>query len=323
MPTSLDAAAILEARNTAYIAGYNALFSGKVMQGGYLLWTRKIPTKTKTVELGMLTNVPQMRRWRGMRQAKSPRAYKQTMQIDVHESTVDLERMDVMYDTTGLFDEWIQAVLRAGGNAYDQLMTELWLSNTFAGPVGYDGVSLFSASHPHGPGGTTNGNIATSTPISYSAIRTALYTASEWKQENGEPFAPTFDTLEVQEFNRLKAQELFAQDRIVAVDAAGAQDVTASAVAAAGRSNGLVNAMKVVVNKRFASSTSRGVCTLLDTSMAEVRPMNLLEARFPEPVLENQMQSHRRVREDKYYLGLDGDYDGHAGAWPTCYRLVA
>lgn len=321
MGTSMDTAAIFDARNTAYVAGYNEMFATKEMPGAYLVWTRVIKEQAKKVELGFLANVPAMRPWRGMRVAKHPRAYNQTIELDVHELTMDLPRLDVMYDRSGMFADFIQQVLASGKEAYNELMNALWVSASGAGPTGFDNVPVFSTSHPHAAGGGVNANLAASTALSFSTLNAALFAISAWTMENGRPFRSVMDTLEVSRWNETKAKELLGADRLITTNAAGVADPGSAVVAAGVKSNPLNGALRLVVNDLLNTTETRTYCTLINTSMANVRPMNLLEARFPEPVLENQMNSQRRILQDRYYVGLDGDFNGAGGAWPTAYRM--
>jgi phage major head subunit gpT-like protein len=321
MSTDLDLSSGFDAANTTFLGMYAKKFAGGTLPGAHTAYTRDISTPTTKVELGWLANMVVPRKWRGARIEKAPRSYKQTIEIAPHEATLVLERYDVDYDKTGRVADYIAQFFSQAVKGDAINVHENWVANSGAGLTGFDGVALFSTAHPHGPtGATTQVNLATSTPLSYSSFEVGRYTMAEWKLENGEPVGAMATAVEVGEFKATVAKELLGLDRVVAVAADGLEAGTRVAASTIG--NGLSGAFQVIVNERLNTSATRGYVTLLDLRDAEAKPMVMLKAKALSPQRYDQMSDPRAFKENKYIYGLTGDYDSHPGLWMTAYRIT-
>lgn len=317
MSTNLSLAAGLANANTTFLARWEDLYATG-MQGPFQMWTDEIPGNgASRIELDWLANHPVMQKWQGARQYKNLRHYSQQITYDKYESTLPLKRDLVQYDKTGAVGRAIDTYLSYQISSKDKSVASSFDSASGAGPTGFDGVALFSASHPHAPAAATQSNIGSGTNLSHANLRAAEYAGMLLVHENGEPAKVRYTMMRVGPKLKRRGQELLSADRLQTV--AGDQTLDGgTAVAAAARSNVFSGEMTLVVDDRVTNF----YCTLIDASKPNARPMIAFTTREPEIIMQTDMGDQRRFDHDEFVWGLEGDWGVAAGHWLTAYRLT-
>jgi phage major head subunit gpT-like protein len=301
------------------------LFGGSNLPGEYANYTyTQTGVTTSTTEKDVLANTPIMRKWVGPRREQRLRAYQQRIQLAPYEATLAIARMTLAYrDKQGQVADAIKQFLNNETVAYDLSVHAEYVSNSGAGPTGYDGVSLFSSSHPHAPastGGTTQSNTNT-LPFSAANLDAVIATMTSYRFENDTPMriAPTH--LRVGPKLARQAQAVIGTGvRLIAVNASGAE-ATSSVVAATGVENVYKGVLQLIVDPNLIG-TMDDWWEVLDLSKGDAKPMQLLVGRAPEPVHQDQMWADRRFQLDEFVYGLEGDWVPAAGIWATAYRNI-
>lgn len=318
MSTNLSIAAGLATVNTNFVVGWQD-FMMAAMPGVYQEYTEVIKTDTRTTELHMLANFPVMEELQGARVDKALRHYSQSMKFVTFYAQMPVKRYDLAYDKIGLVQRAINQFFGQQKSAYDSLANTKWVSNSDAGPTCYDGQYLFSASHPHGAAGATQSNLSTSTSLSHTNLVAVERAMSLLRYENGEPMNITPSHIEVGPYLKVRLAELLSADRVQTATAASVYDAGASAVAAGTRSSYWNGKLTAIVNPRHDGYD----WTVMDLTKPGVRPLILQEARFPEPVIVDEMTADRRMSHDEFVYSIEGDYQIHAGMWAVAHRATA
>lgn len=309
----------LSAANTTFETAYSELYS-KQLPGVYQQYTKVITGNTMVLDLRWTTNHPTMRKWLGSRVEKYVRTYQQSYVLEKYESTLPIARMLMQYNNNmNLIGDSVSQFVSNAGNAYDQAASAALDSNTGAGPIGFDGVSLVSATHPHGPGGTTQSNLALGVNLNWVNLDAARTAMTQFKFENGEPAQVHPTHIRVGPKLETRAKELVgAAQRITAYSNAGAQDATSGVIAAAPIVNIWHGELDVIVDQRITNF----YWDLLDLSQPGVKPVILYEGRKPVPIHLDKMTDLPRFYNDTFIFGLEGDFTAGAGMWMTIYRAT-
>jgi len=320
MTTNLDLDAGLQNANTVFQSLRDQLYA-EILPGPYQMYSDVIPVATGLWENHFLSNHPQMRQWVGARQEKAFRHYSEALEAVAFEATLPIKRKLISRDKTGAVGKALGVFARNNTQAYDRTAAAAFDGSAGAGPTGFDGVSLFNASHPHVNSGAGHSNIAAGTNFSHAAFTAARAAMRKFKFENGEPayIVPTLIRVGNDLEQRVK-DVLEARDRKVTVDASGAE-ATAAVVAATSIENVWMGELDVLIDQRVGAGGSGGFFwTLIDARKPDNKPMTLIEERRPVAINRTDMTDPRRFEFDEFVYGLEGDWQVGAGQWMTCYR---
>jgi len=194
----------------------------------------------------------------------------------------------------------------------------IFASNT--GPIGYDGVATFSASHPRGAAGAVQSNTS-ATAFSAAQHRAVMIAGSSLTDANGEPLGIQYDTLMVGPALADLAREITESTRYAAINAAGAE-ATASVLAAANvpSKRGITvfegGPLRVVVNPRFIGGLAQKylyVDTTKNVTPAVLYMGDSILTERTDPTLENVF------RRDEYEWGVLYDLVLMPGVWQTTF----
>jgi phage major head subunit gpT-like protein len=323
MGTTLSIAAGLQASNTTFQVGYEEYFGGKVLPGAHQYYVDEEPMTSETKRFDWVGKIPLMERWLGSRRVKSLRMFNQVIVAEPWVATMEVRRRQLMFaDQLGVVARALKKFIAIQANVFDKDANTVLFSNSGAGPTGFDGVALFSASHPYGPAGATQSNLAAGVALSGPALDTAMTAMSGLRLENGEPAGINPDTLIVGPALRFRAMSLvgaMSDLRPIAVDAAGLESGTRVAVAAS--SNVYQGSLKVVVDmRRPATGTGAFYWELVDSTQPKALVRHV--QRAPEPHHQDQMDSPARFEFDVFRYGMEGDWKTDAGFWPSIYRAT-
>lgn len=309
----------LAAANTTFETAYNELYSQQ-LPGVYTNYTKVISGNAMALDLRWTTNHPIMRKWLGSRVEKYVRTYQQSYVLEKYEATLPIPRMLLQYaNNMNLIGDSISTFVGNQAQAYDAACSAALDGNSGAGPTCFDGVALFSASHPHGPAGVTQSNLSAGTNlnwVNFDAARTAM---AQLKFENGEPAQVRPTHIRVGPKCETRAKEIVgAQMRVASYSSTGVQDAVSSVVAAAPLVNIWHGELDVIVDQRITNF----YWDLMDLSKPGVMPIILYEGRKPEPVHLDKMTDLPRFYNDNFIYGLEGDFTAGAGMWLTVYRAT-
>lgn len=314
MATNLSLAAGLLNASTLWRSNWQDI-SNTAYPGPFKAWTEVIPgAGAARVDINWVTNHPVMQKWLGARQYKGMRHYNTTIAWEAYEATFKIARGTLEYDLTGAVERGIKNFQASNVSAQDKSVATAFDSASGAGPTGFDAVALFSASHPHGPAGATQSNLAATTNLNHANLRAAEAAGALIVGENGEPADVVYSILRVGPKLKRRAQELTSADRVQTIAGDQSQD-SGTAVAAATRSNVYAGALNVIVDPRVTNF----FWTLIDDHKS-AKPMVLFEARAPIAVSRTTLEDSYRFEHDEFLYGLEGDWGIGAGHWHTCYR---
>lgn len=282
--------------------------------GAYAKWTQDIDANGSTsVTWAFIANHPKVRKWIGARIAKNPRLYTQSLGYDDYEATMELPMDLVNYDKTGAVKDAIKTFLEQT-DMFDSVVTTALDSASGAGPTGFDGAALVSASHPHSSSGGNQSNIASGTNLSAAALAAADGAGMLITYENGEPAGIRYNTLRVGPLLKHRSLEITGSTRLVAVANDGLEAGTRVAAAAI-PSTFTGGALDVIVDDRI---TTR-YWDLVDTRRS-AKPIVLFRVQNPEPVIVDDPASPIVYENKRYSFGVTAKLGAAAGHWHTIFR---
>lgn len=144
-----------------------------------------------SVTYAWLDRLPVMRKWLGNRQITAASTLSKTVVHEPWEQTCALMREDVMNDNLGIFSNVVRAQAQQSAKWPDVLFATLF--GTLGTVNGYDGVPVYSTSHPllngaNGvPTGVTQSNLFTSTDLTYSNYIRVRTEMMSWNGADGQP----------------------------------------------------------------------------------------------------------------------------------------
>jgi phage major head subunit gpT-like protein len=307
---------ILDAANDVARAGFESLFETDPASGLFERIAEEQGADSETGSVNFLGAMPVLKKWVGKKKATPTRAYSHSFALEPYEATIEIPRMKVRYDRLGLIQRRIAAFQRRQRYWREKLIIDELLGN----PTGYDGVSLFSASHPHGPSGATQSNTTTSA-LSVSTLKAAIQAGQELRDAEGETMGVDYDLLVCGPKLRQTAMDLTGSTRVQAVSNAGALDATSNVVAATQGPNTLTGGMMDVhIDPRFVG-TYDDYWMLFDTTLG-VPSMLLYVGRDLEWIPKTDMDSEGRFVNDLMAWSVEADADPIAGAWQSCYAGI-
>lgn len=134
----------------------------------------RIPSNTRDQRYPIVQSITgAMRQWTGERQVQNIVNQGFVVTNAKWENTLAIERTDLEDDQYGVYSSMLIPNLAR----HAKLLPDLQIAGIFNNnPTGYDGVSLFNASHPIDPSGAnpgTQSNSLTATPLSATGLQTA------------------------------------------------------------------------------------------------------------------------------------------------------
>jgi phage major head subunit gpT-like protein len=307
--------AALDSANAAFYELFDEIFEGSP-PGPWREFCELRSTDAKINEVDILEAMPAVREWVGSKLFPDMKASTLSSTIKTYERSFAIKRLDLETNNSGQIARRIAAFLRDAGQIYDKLATDALLANG----TGYDGVSLFSASHPRGPAGATQSNITTSA-LSFATYESALISMQSLRDANGEPMGINPNVMICGPKTRKDALEITnSRDRLKAVDASGAESGTR--VAAAAVDNVFAGGeMLVYVSPRLVGSYDDHVY-LLDTTKPGVSPIVGFEKRAPEGISQTDMDGEGRFMLDELRYSVECDASFAPGAWQVAHGFI-
>ncbi len=144
-----------------------------------------------SVTYAWLDRLPVMRKWLGNRQITAASTLQKTVLHEYWEQTCALQKEDVLDDNLGIFSNVVRMQAQQAAKWPDVLFATLF--GTLGTVNGYDGVPVYSTSHPllngaNGvPTGVTQSNLFVSTDLTYSNYWTVKTAMESWNGSDGQP----------------------------------------------------------------------------------------------------------------------------------------
>jgi phage major head subunit gpT-like protein len=152
-----------------------------------------IPAKGRQVTFAFMDRLPRLRKWLGDRQVNAAYSHQRSVTIAPFESTLALDKWDVKDDQFGLFNASVDMLGQEAKKWVDDLVFD-FIKTGATSDLSYDGVPLYSTSHPVNGGGVTTGfgtgtqsNLFTTralTPDNYAYVRAQMMS---WVGVDGHP----------------------------------------------------------------------------------------------------------------------------------------
>lgn len=252
----------------------------------------EIPSGAKSNIYGWTAQTTLMREWVGPRVAQNLSEHSYTLINKSYEATIELDRDEIEDENLGLFTRvTIPQLAQAAKKHTDQLIKTMLQSNAFAGPTGFDGVSLFNDAHPtYDSAGTTYDNLFAGTALSAANFNTVWSTMASYTGEDGQPLGIEPNLLIVPPQLKRTALEI----------------LNASLVANAAGTAGVENVLKgwadVLVIPELANAPTRWY--LLDVSKP-IRPLLYQNRRADQFVSRDNPQDPKVFDQKKFTYGVD------------------
>lgn len=285
--------------------------------GPYSLFTEVGDVDAYVNEFDVLESMPVVREFLGAREFHDVVFAYVRATPKTFEKSFSEDRKRAISDPAGLLRR-LTSWLGSAEQDFDKIVHDFLFTN----PTGYDGVSLFSTSHPRGPNGGTQSNRST-TALSGAQLRAVSAAMASLRDANGEPFGIQPDTIIVGPNLAALAREITGSTRFAAINASGVE-ATSSVVAAATvpNANGLRvydgGEMAVVVDPRFVGSWADRYL-LLDTTRG-AKPIMAMRFRGGSRVVERVTDTDEsRWAYDRYEWAVEHDVVLAPGAWQVAH----
>lgn len=315
MGTELNIQQALKQVNTAFQL-LAADMQNAGTEGAFRSYTQTITSGGELkLQVLHLANIPVMRKWTGARRSKFMRAYTQTISGEHYEATLPIKMDLINSDPLGIVSSILPAYTQQLG-AYDASMSTSYDSNSGAGPTGFDGVALFSASHPHSSTGSTQSNLAAATNLSHANLVAAEYAGMLITQENGEPAMIRYDQMRVGPKLKRRATELLGPTAQYVVGLSASDAEGGTSVSHVKKESTYSREMNLIVDDRVTTF----YWDLIDTSKGPLRPMVQFLIQAPTAVTRDQPTDPRVWENREALYGVEGQWGIGAGHWYTCYR---
>lgn len=317
--TITDFSAKLQSLQTSYKQLFSDLFLSdkKGANDAYLAFTHEDTCDGVAYEYDFLSSDPVMREWVGNKNYVPLRANSLRIAVTNYEKSTDIGREQIRGDKSGIIGQrlakWLSAVKRdKDAIAFDKLIDGFT-------DASFDGVALFSASHPNGPAGAVQSNTAT-TALSIAQFKVINAAMQSLRDENGESLNVSADVLMVGPNLADLAMHITGPNRAYAINGTSALEtgVGATAVAVTSIPNTLTvspygQSVKVVINPRLVG-TYANYWFLID-STKDGKPVIMASQGEPEArdtLLEyNETPNYKFSVEWSAAVGL--------GHWATAY----
>jgi len=164
---------------TSVFTGFNAKFFKAIDETKTFHETLStvVPSKTKTEDYAWLQQVPTLKEWLNGKDVKNIASSNYSIVNRRWESTIEVDRDDILDDNVGMYDPIISMLGDAAAQHPGILLSEL-MALGFTTTC-YDGQYFFDTDHPNGLGGTwSNKGTAAfdSGGVAYAAARKSMMT---------------------------------------------------------------------------------------------------------------------------------------------------
>jgi phage major head subunit gpT-like protein len=153
-----------------------------------------VPSTTAINTYGWMAKLLKMRKWEGPRIIQNLKSHAYQVENDDYEVTVGVDRNNIEDDQLGIYNHLFTDLGAQVKLWKDPILKTALQAGTTA--LGFDGVPMFSASHPLNPAGVQSNNFTTTalSATNFGVVRAAMMA---YTGEDGEPLGIMPDTLVV------------------------------------------------------------------------------------------------------------------------------
>ena len=233
-------------------------------------------------EYRFLNDLPDPRKWLGMKEFKATRANKHRIDVEDYEASTSVSKVDYLQDPEGVGSTLRSWLASARGYVNSIVIDKFLKGDTDAC---FDGLSLFNTAHTGGSGVGTQSNRST-TVLSQAGYRTAKAAMRNFKGPSGRPLGVRPDMLLVGPAKEDVARDIIdVKDRVVSVANDGLEAGTRLAAASienvvSGDGVRLIVEPRIGGNTNGAGTSTSNMWFLIDSRLA---PMVVATAQAPNP----------------------------------------
>lgn len=259
----------------------------------------KIPSNTRDQRYPIVQSLSgAMRQWTGERQIQNVVLDGFVVTNLKWENSLAIERTDLEDDQYQVYSSMLIPNLAR----HARLLPEIQVANILnTNPTGYDGVALFSATHPIDPSGATPGtqsNLLTATPLNATNLAVAYAQMLTWKGPDNIPMGSMGTTL-------LVPPSLAYTAWTLANGAFYPESKNGVAGTFGSQSNVWQGQFNVVVSPYLTDTgvTTTAVWYLIDTRNAAQRPVFWQEREAAQLITLTDPSNPAVFFEDRFYMG--------------------
>ena len=265
-----------------------------------------VPSVTDTEDYAWLGSVPAMREFKDERLPAGLLEHGYSIKNKTWEASIAVERAALEDERYGQIKLRVQGLGREARRHQDELVFTL-LRCGFSTPC-YDGQFFFDTDHVSGEGGS-QANKGTS-PLSASALQTAISAMMKYEDERGKPMGVIPDLLVVPPDLQWTAMELLNSTYYPElVSQTGGTGGTQKLAA-----NVLKGKLDLVVSPYLTDSTD----WFLMCTRGPVKPL-LFQSRLPVEFAALESNSENGFMRDEYLYGVRARYNVGFGLWQMVY----
>jgi phage major head subunit gpT-like protein len=290
---------IINSANLAAAArGFRAVFREALGQAPslYEKFCTVVDSQSPEEVYNWLNDLPGMREWVGERVVHNLQAEGFTIRKKDWESTISVDRDDVLFDKLGLVKPRVQQLALAAATHYDELVFAL-LAAGFSSAC-YDGQYFFDADHPVGSPVVSTSNV-TDAPLSPTAYQLGRVAMMSLVGDTGRPLAVAPTHLVVGPALELAAKEILVSERT-----------------SLGATNPHRGTAELVVTSWLAAHPTKWF--LLDLSKP-LKPMILQRVKTPDFVALDQPNDETVFMRKKFLYGVDAMHNAGYAFWQLAY----
>ena len=247
---------------------------------------------TLSVDYKWLGDIPDMREWIGDKVVRDLSAYEYTIQKKDWESTIEVDRDNILYDNLGIVKPRIEMMGHSAARNYDKLIFGLMESNGAC----YDGKSFFATDHAVGTQTFSNLGNAKLSQTSFLAARNEM---RGLVSDEGTPLGIVGNLLVIPPELEETAIRILKADTL-----------------ANGESNVTKGMAEYIVVDYL---TDPNAWYLLDTTRP-LKPFILQINKKPTFVAQDDPKSDNVFMRKKFRFSAEAEHNGGYGLWQLAYK---
>ena len=205
--------------NSAVLAAINANFRTLFLSTfrAQNTWYQELATVRDTDTLEeiylYISTLPRMRKWLGERVAQNFRTILSRLKSEDWESTVEVERNDILDDRLNIYRPMLEDMGRQAARLWDDLIVTAINNGHTA--LGFDGQYFFDVDHPSDPTSPLSGsqaNYFTGMPLTIDNYALGRRYMQQWVGADGRPLGIVPNILLVSPENEVQARRIINAD---------------------------------------------------------------------------------------------------------------
>lgn len=266
----------------------------------YTDYAMEVESNAQTEQYHWLGAFPRMKEWVSERVVERLGAFMYSVENRNYEDTISIDMNDIEDDRVGLYRPIIELAAQTARNHPAQLALQIFDNN----PVGYDGQTLFSATHSEGDSGIQS-NIVLGSGVNLNSLVNDLDAAdarfASFKNDRGEPIM-------------IAGAPLSVTHVMCPPTLKGAFETIANAQIIQNTTNKWAGRLRVIVNPYLQDQNDWIALSLA----SQVKPVLVQIRRAPQPTgFDSAVAETERFWRRRFVIGVDGRYAVAPAFWQT------